>query len=63
MRYRYVNRLYAAHGAHHGLQCDPVRRLDGRCLVGPRHAVVRFADGVEAVVIRRCLRLAGRPRG
>jgi hypothetical protein len=57
MRYRYHNRLYNAHGAPHGVDCDPVRRPDGRCVVGSRHALVRFADGYEAVVIRRCLRL------
>lgn len=57
MRYRYINRLYIAHGAPHGLICDPVRREDGRCIVGPGRALVRFADGYEAVVIRRALRV------
>lgn len=59
MRYRYINRIYRAHGAPHGQLCDPVRRPDGKCIVGPRHQWVRFADGTEAIVIRRALRRVG----
>jgi len=62
MRYRYHNRLYEAHGAPHGVLCDPVRKPDGRCIVGPGRALVRFQDGTEAVVIRRCLRLTEEAR-
>jgi hypothetical protein len=60
MRYRYVNRAYLASGALHGLHCDPVRRPDGKCWVGGGKQVVVFEDGVEAVVIRRCLRLTSK---
>jgi len=60
MRYRYINRAYIAHGAQHGLRCDPVRRPDGRCVVGAGKALVRFEDGEVAVVIRRCLRLTSK---
>lgn len=62
-RYVYRNRIYRGHGAPHGLRCDPIRRLDGRCLVGPRHAAVRFEDGTEAIVIRRALRLTEKGDG
>ncbi len=61
MRYVYVNRAYLASGAQHGKHCDPVRRPDGKCWVGGGKQVVRFEDGVEAVVIRRCLRLNNKP--
>jgi hypothetical protein len=57
-RYTYHSRLYIAYGAPHGLRCDPVRREDGRCIVGLGRALVRFEDGYQAVVIRRALRLA-----
>jgi hypothetical protein len=44
--------------------CDPVRRPDGRAIVGvgrgtPRNQLVRFEDGTEVVVRARLLRLAG----
>lgn len=41
-----------------GASCDPVRRADGKCIVG-RNAVqlVRFETGEEHVVLRRRLRL------
>lgn len=39
------------------LEADPVRNRAGRCVVGPRHQLVRFEDQVEVVVVRRCLRL------
>jgi len=40
-----------------GLPCDPVRRRDGRCIVGRGNALVRFSDGSVRVVLRRRLRL------
>lgn len=40
-----------------GQPCDPVRRVDGKCIVGKGKALVRFADGDLCVVIRRRLRL------
>lgn len=41
------------------VQCDPVRRPDGRCIVSTRmaSAMVVFADGTKCVVPRRRLRL------
>jgi hypothetical protein len=44
-----------------GRPCDPVRRPDGRCIVGRGNQLVRFADGVERVVVRRRLRLRTPP--
>lgn len=43
--------------------CDPIRRADGRVIVGcrPRNQLVRFEDGTEAVVLARRLRLVERP--
>jgi hypothetical protein len=43
-----------------GQSCDPILRADGKCLVGrkPRNQTVRFADGREAVVLARRLRVA-----
>ena len=44
--------------------CDPVRRPDGKAIVGrppgPRNQLVVFADGAEAVVRARLLRLIER---
>jgi hypothetical protein len=40
-----------------GALCGPVRRADGRCVVGRGKAVVRFGDGRPVVVLRRRLRL------
>lgn len=42
-----------------GQPCDPVRRPDGKCIVGRRMAtqLVVFADGVVRVVLRRRLRV------
>jgi hypothetical protein len=37
--------------------CDPVRRTDGRCIVGKSKQLVTFKDGSEIVVLRRRLRL------
>jgi hypothetical protein len=39
-----------------GRQCDPVRRSDGKCIVGKSKQLVEFDDGVRAVVLRRRLR-------
>lgn len=40
--------------------CDPVRRSDGKCIVGGSKQLVRF-EGEDAprVVLRRRLRVAG----
>lgn len=45
-----------------GQPCDPVRRPDGKCLVGrsPRNQLVRFADGELVVVRARLLRVVDR---
>ena len=42
-----------------GQPCDPVRRTDGKCIVGrkPRNQLVRFPDGTTAVVLARRLRV------
>jgi len=56
LRYCYHNRAYIKAGAAHGVLCDPVRR-DGKCVVGGGKQAVVFEDGVEVIVIRRCLRL------
>jgi hypothetical protein len=40
-----------------GQPCDPVRRPDGRCIVGKSKQLVMFADGVSMVVLRRLLRV------
>jgi hypothetical protein len=47
-----------------GAGCDPVRRPDGRCIVG-RNAtqLVRFESGEEVVVMRRRLRLRSKLNG
>jgi hypothetical protein len=47
-----------------GQPCDPVRRADGKCVVGrsPRNQLVRFSTGELVVVRARLLRLvAGAP--
>ena len=47
-----------------GLQCDPVRREDGRCVVSTRFAsaLVEDASGRRYVVARRRLRLNSKTR-
>ena len=40
-----------------GQPCDPVRRADGKCIVGRGAQLVRFPDGVARVVVRRRLRV------
>lgn len=37
--------------------CEPVRRADGKCIVGRAKQLVRFANGTEVAVMRRRLRL------
>ena len=46
-----------------GLQCDPVRRADGRCVVSTRMAAALVVDveGRRHVVARRRLRLNKKP--
>jgi hypothetical protein len=46
-----------------GRPCEPVRRADGKVIVGsgkgvPRNQLVRFEDGREVVVLGRRLRLS-----
>lgn len=41
-----------------GQACDPVRRADGKCVVGRSMQVVRFADGTVMGVLRRRLRVS-----
>lgn len=40
-----------------GQPCDPVRRTDGKCIVGRSNGLVRFPCGTEVIVNRRMLRL------
>jgi hypothetical protein len=40
-----------------GAECDPIRRADGKCVVGRGKALVRFATGERVVVLRRRLRV------
>lgn len=42
-----------------GMQCDPVRRADGKCVVSQKmaSALVEDANGKRFVVMRRFLRL------
>lgn len=60
MRYRYLgDRL--TDPALVGRRCDPVRRPDGKCIVGRSKQLVRF-EGEQAprVVLRRRLRILKR---
>jgi hypothetical protein len=36
--------------------CDPVRRRDGKCILGKSKQLVRFGDGRIVIVVRRRLR-------
>lgn len=45
-----------------GQPCDPVRRPDGKCIVGRGNQLVRFADGSVRVVVRRRLRVGEKPK-
>jgi hypothetical protein len=56
MRYVYLG-TRETDPALKGRACDPVRRPDGRCVVGRGNQLVRFADGQARVVVRRRLRL------
>lgn len=40
-----------------GQACEPVRRPDGKCICGRSAQLVRFADGLARVVLRRRLRV------
>lgn len=40
-----------------GAPCDPVRRQDGRCVVGRGKQLVEFPGGYRAIVLRRRLRV------
>ena len=57
-RYRYLGDKMTC-SSFKGQLCSPVRRPDGKCIVSVKMAtaLVRFADGREAVVARRRLRL------
>lgn len=46
-----------------GALCDPVRRPDGKCVVGGSNQLVRFTDGTEHVVLRRRLRVRSEAAG
>lgn len=63
MRYTYLGDKVTRDGLR-GLQCDPVRRADGKCVVGRRmaSALVVDATGELYVVARRRLRV-NRQRG
>ncbi|HEX7137961.1 MAG TPA: hypothetical protein VF219_08955 [Vicinamibacterales bacterium] len=39
-----------------GRACEAIRRADGKCIRGRGSMLVRFADGVVAVVLARQLR-------
>lgn len=58
MRYTYKGDKLT-HPALFNLQCDPVRRADGKCIVSQKMAtaLVRDASGYMYVVLRRKLRL------
>lgn len=56
MRYTYLgDRMTAPELV--GAACDPVRRDDGRCIVGGSKQLVVFAGGRQHVVLRRRLRI------
>ena len=64
MRYTYLgDGLTVSH--LRGLQCNPVRRPDGRCVVSVRFATALVVDGKgnRYVVKRRRLRLNNKPGG
>lgn len=58
MRYTYLGDKLTD-PALKGMQCDPVRRPDGKCIVGqkPRNQLVVDANGTRHVVLARRLRL------
>lgn len=55
MRYRYLGDRLTDQRLR-DQPCDPVRRADGRCVVGRSKQLVVFADGTRTVVLRRRLR-------
>lgn len=61
MRYTYLgDRLTAP--ALRGMQCDPVRRRDGKCITGKLGTLLVIdATGRKHNVLRRRLRLNERP--
>lgn len=58
MRYTYLGD-WLTDSALVGMQCDPVRRSDGKCIIGQKTAtaLVVTANGQQHVVLRRRLRL------
>ena len=57
MRYAYLGDRLSAPTLK-GAKCDPVRRLDGKCVVGRGAQLVTFAgETAPRVVIRRRLRV------
>ena len=58
MRYSYIGDKLTD-PALYGMQCDPVRRADGKCIVSVKMAtaLVIDAEGNKHVVLRRKLRL------
>lgn len=60
MRYTYVGDKLTDPTLY-GLQCDPIRRADGKCIVSVKMATAMVVDasGRKYVVLRRKLRLNG----
>lgn len=58
MRYTYLGNKMTD-PALVGMQCDPVRRPDGKCIIGQKMAtaLVVDANGQRHVVLRRRLRV------
>ncbi len=58
MRYTYLGNKMTD-PALVGMQCDPVRRSDGKCIIGQKMAtaLVVDANGQRYVVLRRRLRV------
>ncbi len=58
MRYTYLGDKQTD-STHIGMLCDPVRRLDGKCIVNVKMATALVIDqhGRKHVVLRRRLRL------
>ena len=58
MRYTYIGNR-ATDDNMRGLQCDPLRRTDGKCVVSIKMASALVVDehGRQHVVMRRFLRL------
>ena len=58
MRYTYIGDKLSD-GALIGMQCDPIRRADGKCVVSVKMATALVVDaaGTRHVVLRRRLRV------